>query len=70
MSDLTELKLSDFDTCTCGDYRRDHKDGTGRCCMPDDLTHGFEPCLSFRLVKAATEVPPPFRALIAQQAKP
>lgn len=56
-------ELRDFDMCACGDYRRDHKDGTGRCRMPDDLTHGFKPCLEFRLSKTATEIPASFRAL-------
>lgn len=37
------------DECECGDYRRDHEDGHGRCRMPDDLTHANAPCLSFRL---------------------
>lgn len=41
-----------LDTCYCGDARRDHVDGTGRCLMPDDLTHGFQPCTRFRLVEA------------------
>lgn len=39
----------ELDICECGDYRRDHVDGSGRCKMPDDLTHGFEPCLEFKL---------------------
>ena len=37
------------DECECGDYRKDHINGTGRCRMPDDLCHGFKPCLRFRL---------------------
>lgn len=43
----------DFDTCECGDYRHQHEDGKGKCKMPDDLCHGFEPCLEFRLVTPA-----------------
>lgn len=40
------------DECECGDYRRSHYDGTGRCelaelCRPT-------PCLRFRLYKTAT----------------
>jgi len=38
-----------LDECTCGDYRKDHADGEGRCCMPDDLTHGKKPCFRFEL---------------------
>lgn len=37
------------DVCECGDYRRFHIGGTGRCTMPDDLCHGFTPCTEFRL---------------------
>jgi len=47
---------NDLDECACGDYRRDHVNGTGRCKMPDDLTHGFQPCLRFRLVRQAAAV--------------
>lgn len=71
MADLAALikgdwKLSDFDGCECGDYRKDHKNGVGRCCMPDDLLHGFKPCLKFRFAKAATEIPAPYKALQAR----
>ncbi len=40
-----------MDECVCGDYRRDHLDGTGACKhnKPRDLTHGYQDCLSFRL---------------------
>ena len=34
--------------CACGDCASDHDGRTGRCRMPDDLCHGFEPCRSFR----------------------
>jgi hypothetical protein len=40
-----------LDTCVCGDYRMDHENASGRCKMPDDLCHGFEPCFEFRLSK-------------------
>jgi hypothetical protein len=43
----------DFDICECGDYRHQHENGTGRCKMPDDLCHGFKPCLKFRLTEGA-----------------
>lgn len=41
--------VSALDVCECGDYRRDHIDGTGRCTMADDACHGFKPCFEFRL---------------------
>ena len=37
------------DECECGDYRRDHENGHGRCRMPDALTHANKACFSFRL---------------------
>jgi hypothetical protein len=43
--------MSDFDVCECGDYRHQHENGEGRCKMPDDLCHGFQPCLKFRLAE-------------------
>ena len=51
MTDLNELleRAHPEDECECGDYRRHHENGLGRCCMPDDLTHGNVPCFSFRL---------------------
>lgn len=50
--------LSDFDVCFCGDYRRDHRDGKGACAFNaypynGGVTHGFQPCTRFRLVKEA-----------------
>jgi len=41
----------DFDICECGDYRHQHENGVGKCRMPDDLCHGFKPCLEFRLAE-------------------
>lgn len=41
------------DVCTCGDYRKDHENGTGRCRMPNDLCHGFVPCEKFTLFRRA-----------------
>lgn len=55
------------DECECGDYREVHAGGTGRCCMPDDLTHGNTPCLSFRL--AFPHEGPGSRAAIEQDRK-
>ncbi len=42
-----------YDVCECGDYRRDHVNGTGRCRMPNDLNHGFRSCERFVLDQAA-----------------
>ncbi len=52
----------DFDECECGDYRQDHDPETGRCRMPDNIAHGMEPCLGFKLTRAALEIPEPFRS--------
>jgi hypothetical protein len=46
-----------MDVCVCGDYRWQHKNGTGPCTFNDDynnggLTHGFKKCMSFRLSKS------------------
>ncbi len=51
--------LRDFDTCKCGDYRRDHVDGIGPCRhnKPRDMTHGYKDCTEFRLSSEATELP-------------
>lgn len=46
-----------LDQCACGDYRRDHKNGTGACCFnpsfaryPSDDGHsGAGACQRFRL---------------------
>jgi len=41
------------DECQCGDYRRDHKDGTGACrhnSREFDLNHGGKNCYRFRAV--------------------
>lgn len=40
------------DVCYCGDYRDQHKDGTGPCVFNgrgSDACHGNEDCMSFRL---------------------
>ena len=44
-----------LDVCDCGDYRRDHENGVGRCTMPDDLCHGFRPCFRFVLWEPASQ---------------
>lgn len=38
---------NDLDVCCCGDYRRSHKDGVGRC-MLGKLCRPV-PCTKFRL---------------------
>ncbi len=52
-----DLRLCD--TCECGDYRGDHRGERhqGSCTMPNDMTHGFEPCRRFTLHKAASVLP-------------
>ena len=57
--DLMEPTYSnvDFDVCECGDYRMQHDLATGRCRMPDNISHGMKPCLGFRLRHEATEIP-------------
>ena len=53
------------DQCECGDYRSDHRDGTGPCSynkMPRfDITHGGQDCLKFRLVGLSEPTPTPRR---------
>ncbi len=34
--------------CFCGDFKRNHAGGYGACGMPDDLSHGFEECKTYR----------------------
>ena len=49
--------LADFDLCKCGDYRNQHKNGIGCCRMDDGISHGLQPCLTFRLSIEAKELP-------------
>lgn len=42
------------DVCECGDYRHQHKDGSGVCCFnkPNGIGHGLAPnCEKFRPAK-------------------
>jgi hypothetical protein len=49
--------MNPFDICTCGDYRRDHEGGTGRCTLPDATAPAdFRPCVRFRLAMASKAV--------------
>jgi hypothetical protein len=45
----------DLDICQCGDWRLDHEYGVGRCQMPNDLSHGMEPCRAFTFSRHATD---------------
>lgn len=47
----------DEDVCECGDARRQHVDGTGRCKLSDLCTPGH--CRRFRLFRRACEDEPP-----------
>lgn len=44
-----------LDVCKCGDFRREHSGGVGRCRMPNDASHGFKTCELFRLDHDAAE---------------
>lgn len=68
---MGELTMRDFDTCLCGDYRRDHKGGSGPCLhnKPRDLTHGYRDCDTFRLSQEATEIPAAFLSLSSRVAE-
>jgi hypothetical protein len=50
------MSASPYDICTCGDYRRDHEGGTGRCTLPADAVHGFRACTRFQLATASRAV--------------
>ena len=54
---MPKVEMSLFDTCSCGDYRLDHHDGTGHCEMPDNIVHGYRPCRQFRLSTKADVFP-------------
>lgn len=49
--------IGENDQCECGDYRKDHVDGVGPCKYnnPNDLTHGMEDCVAFRLAGQCDE---------------
>lgn len=53
------LDLHAFDVCDCGDYRRQHVNGTGRCNLGSLCTPGH--CAQFRLNREAVEVPTAYR---------
>lgn len=41
------------DVCMCGDYRRQHYQGTGRCLLGSLCRPGY--CVKFRLFRSAAE---------------
>lgn len=51
----------EFDVCECGDYRQDHDPDTDRCRKSHNRANGMRPCLAFKLVLVATEIPEAFR---------
>lgn len=65
-------EAADFDCCVCGDYRKDHKGGTGPCAFNNDyksggLTHGFKKCLSFMFAKAADPNDPNLKRAVEER---
>ena len=52
---------NDLDVCECGDYRKDHKGGTGVCIFSDgtvgDGHHGAGRCDQFRLSETCERSP-------------
>jgi hypothetical protein len=59
----------DLDACHCGDYRRDHVDGKGRCKLNWAHSIGEGPCSEFRLFRTAAEIFTPENAIAPPQAK-
>lgn len=63
MQQMTMISDSPLDTCDCGDYRRDHKGGTGACAFNrerpryegDDGHMGAGACHQFRLCERAID---------------
>lgn len=42
--------MSDLDECKCGDYRRSHESGTGRCLLCAwNPANPLDPCMKFEL---------------------
>lgn len=72
----TAKTLLQFDTCECGDYRFEHRGGSGPCSYRDH--HIPDPelntCRGFRFFRAATEVNQvytrPFWAAVMKQETP
>lgn len=50
------IRMNEHDVCECGDYRRQHEGGTGKCHMPDDMCHGMMPCTAFVLAERVVEI--------------
>lgn len=45
----------DYDICHCGDFRRDHENGEGKCRMANDINHGYKPCEKFRFSRHSSQ---------------
>jgi len=57
-SDLLALAGNPRDECECGDWREDHKSGTGACRYNGrgfDMCHGGMDCMKFRLAARALQ---------------
>lgn len=56
-------EMAQFDSCVCGDYRKDHSGRGGACAynQPNVGHHGAPDCDEFRLSRTATEVPKFYR---------
>lgn len=57
------MKNDPFDICECGDYRCQHKDGTGPCNFnkhPNNggISHGNKACMSFKLAQPTDKEQP------------
>jgi len=53
-----QIAPNPLDYCECGDWRKNHKNGTGACCFNGpafDLNHGGRDCHTFRLAEAYRE---------------
>jgi hypothetical protein len=49
---------NELDECYCGDYRKNHIDGTGRCVVCAIADVGILRCMEFRLFRNYTEFLP------------
>lgn len=59
-----------LDVCACGDFRRSHTNGTGRCAACE--CHSGGQCLKFRLFQSADEYAkrhPKHYAMLSQRDK-
>jgi hypothetical protein len=52
MGEAEKIADDPHDVCTCGDYRRQHKCGTGSCCFNSYIGGhgmGLRSCIRFKL---------------------